>query len=66
MIGDSIFYQKVGMHKELMEIFSLLGFRKEVDKRSKLLYLKIDKTVENLGLIKDYAQVFKMIQYIKT
>ena len=66
MIGDSIFYQKIGMHKELMEIFSLLGFRKEVDKRSKLLYLKIDKTVENMGLIKDYAQVFKMIQYIKT
>ncbi len=55
-ISDPLFHQKIGQHRELMEILMILGFRLETEDTSS--YLKLDKTEGNLALARDFIGIF--------
>eukprot|EP00347_Sterkiella_histriomuscorum_P017777 403348034 len=79
-INNQIFYQKIGQHPQLMQLFSLLNFKKEMSKQHIIIHgdngslgggftgvvkLRADKTESNYRAIKAINQLLKLLQSVQ-
>ena len=65
-ISNKLFYHKIGQHKELMNILMKLGFKKELENKSGMLYLRLEKNDENYRCVKDAVSLLKMVAQLNT